>query len=118
MRKGLPLFLFVLAAVAIPTAADNPAWFGTPGPAPLPVLPGGLTRNVAISKPVACGGGNMFVAGDETEVVEARASRSRADAGIVVFEHRAHNQRDELVCRARRTGLMHRRPIDSMGTQS
>jgi acyl dehydratase len=54
----------------------------------------------------------------ETEVVEARASRSRADAGIVVFEHRAHNQRDELVCRARRTGLMHRRPIDSMGTQS
>src|SRR5213080_3213368 len=31
-------------------------------------------------------------------------------AGIVVFEHRAYNQRDELVCRARRTGLMHRRP--------
>lgn len=46
----------------------------------------------------------------ETEVVEARASRSRPDAGLVVFEHRAHNQRAELVCRARRTGLMHRRP--------
>jgi acyl dehydratase len=46
----------------------------------------------------------------ETEVVEARASRSRPDAGLVVFEHRAHNQRNELVCRARRTGLMHRRP--------
>ena len=46
----------------------------------------------------------------ETEVVEARASKSRPDAGIVVFEHRAHNQRDELVCRCRRTGLMHRRP--------
>jgi acyl dehydratase len=46
----------------------------------------------------------------ETEVVEARESRSRPDAGLVVFEHRAHNQRDELVCRARRTGLMHRRP--------
>jgi acyl dehydratase len=46
----------------------------------------------------------------ETEVVEARASRSRPEQGLVVFEHRAFNQRDELVCRARRTGLMHRRP--------
>jgi acyl dehydratase len=46
----------------------------------------------------------------ETEVVEARPSRSRPDCGLVVFEHRAFNQRDELVCRARRTGLMHRRP--------
>jgi acyl dehydratase len=46
----------------------------------------------------------------ETEVVEARASKSRPDAGIVVFEHRAHNQRDELVCRLRRTALMHRAP--------
>ena len=46
----------------------------------------------------------------ETEVVQARPSKSRSDAGIVVFEHRAHNQRDELVCRCRRTGLMHRRP--------
>ena len=32
----------------------------------------------------------------ETEVVEARESRSRPDAGIVVFEHRATNQRGEL----------------------
>lgn len=46
----------------------------------------------------------------ESEVVSARASRSRPGAGIVVFEHRAHNQRDELVCRMRRTGLMHRAP--------
>ncbi|GAA1836301.1 MaoC family dehydratase [Pseudonocardia ailaonensis] len=46
----------------------------------------------------------------ESEVVEARASRSRPGAGVVVFEHRAFNQRDELVCRARRTGLMYRRP--------
>jgi acyl dehydratase len=51
----------------------------------------------------------------ETEVVEARGSKSRPDAGIVVFEHRAYNQRDELVCRARRTGLMHRRPVESPG---
>ncbi|MEV4602012.1 MaoC family dehydratase [Amycolatopsis sp. NPDC049253] len=46
----------------------------------------------------------------ESEVVEARASKSRPRAGIVVFEHRAYNQRGELVCRAKRTGLMHRRP--------
>jgi acyl dehydratase len=46
----------------------------------------------------------------ETEVVEARPSHSRPGAGIVVFEHRAFNQRDELVCQMRRTGLMHRDP--------
>ena len=46
----------------------------------------------------------------ETEVVEARPSRSRPRAGVVVFEHRAFNQRDQLVCRLRRTGLMHRDP--------
>ncbi|MDQ4115964.1 MAG: MaoC family dehydratase [Actinomycetota bacterium] len=46
----------------------------------------------------------------QTEVVETRESKSRPDAGVVVFEHRAYNQRDELVCRVRRTGLMHRRP--------
>ena len=31
----MTLFLLVAAAIAVPTAADNPAWFGTPGPAPL-----------------------------------------------------------------------------------
>jgi hypothetical protein len=35
MRKGLSLVLFVAAAIAMPTAADTTAWFGTPGPAPL-----------------------------------------------------------------------------------
>lgn len=49
----------------------------------------------------------------ETEVVEARESRSRPRAGVVVFEHRAYNQDDVLVCRARRTGLMHRDPQES-----
>ena len=35
-----------------------------------------------------------------------RASRSRAPTqGIVTFEHRGFNQRDELVCRARRNAL-------------
>jgi acyl dehydratase len=46
----------------------------------------------------------------ETTVTELRESRSRPGAGIVVFEHQAFNQRDELVCSARRTALMHRRP--------
>ena len=46
----------------------------------------------------------------ETEVVAARASGSRPDAGIVTFEHRAHNMSDEMVCRARRNALMRKRP--------
>ena len=46
----------------------------------------------------------------ESEVVEVRASRSRPSAGLAVFEHRAHNQRGDLVCSARRTALMRRRP--------
>lgn len=46
----------------------------------------------------------------QTEVVKLRDSRSRPDTGIVVFEHRAFNQRDELVGICQRTALMHRRP--------
>jgi acyl dehydratase len=46
----------------------------------------------------------------ETEVVDTRESRSRSDAGIVFFEHRALNQRQELVARVRRAGLMRKKP--------
>ena len=46
----------------------------------------------------------------ETEVAELRDSRSRPDAGIVTFIHRAFNQRDELVASCRRTGLQRKRP--------
>jgi acyl dehydratase len=46
----------------------------------------------------------------ETEVAELRDSKSRPDAGIVIFVHRAFNQRDELVASCRRTGLQRRRP--------
>jgi acyl dehydratase len=42
----------------------------------------------------------------ETEVVAARASRSRPGQGIVTFEHRATNQRGELVARCLRNALM------------
>lgn len=45
-----------------------------------------------------------------SEVLEVRASRSRPDNGIVVFEHRAFNQRDELVGVCKRSALMLKRP--------
>ncbi len=46
----------------------------------------------------------------ETEVLEARESRSRPDNGIVVFAHRGYNQRNELVMTCKRTALMLKRP--------
>jgi acyl dehydratase len=46
----------------------------------------------------------------ETEVVAARPSGSRPDCGVVTFEHRGFNQRDELVVSCRRVALMRRRP--------
>jgi acyl dehydratase len=45
-----------------------------------------------------------------TTVISTRASQSRPEAGIVVFEHRAFNQRDEEVASCRRSGLMMKRP--------
>ena len=45
-----------------------------------------------------------------TEVISARASASRPGQGVVVFEHRAFNQRDQLVARCRRAALMRCRP--------
>ncbi len=42
----------------------------------------------------------------ETEVAELRESKSRPDNGIVVFIHRAFNQRDELVATCKRSTLM------------
>jgi acyl dehydratase len=46
----------------------------------------------------------------QTEVIDARPSSSRPGQGIVTFEHRAYNQRGELVARCRRAGLMRGRP--------
>lgn len=46
----------------------------------------------------------------ETEVLESRESRSRPNAGIVVFAHRAYNQHEEMVGSCRRSALMLRRP--------
>lgn len=44
----------------------------------------------------------------ETDVVDLRASKSRPNAGIVTFRHRAFNQRGEMVCEALRTALVTR----------
>ena len=45
----------------------------------------------------------------ESEVLELRESRSRPQNGIVVFVHRAFNQRGELVASCKRSALMLRR---------
>jgi acyl dehydratase len=42
----------------------------------------------------------------QSAVVEKRASKSHPESGIVTFEHRAFNQRDEEVASCRRVALM------------
>lgn len=46
----------------------------------------------------------------ETEVLELRGSKSRPNAGIVTFKHRAWNQKGQLVAECKRSGLQLRRP--------
>ena len=46
----------------------------------------------------------------ETKIVDKRESKSKPDRGIVMFEHIARNQRDEIVCSCIRGGMMMRRP--------
>lgn len=46
----------------------------------------------------------------ESDVVELKESRSRPNAGIVIFAHRMINQRDEIVCQCLRTALIARAP--------
>lgn len=46
----------------------------------------------------------------ETRVLDMRASRSRPEAGIVVFSHHLLNQRDETVCECLRSALLHKAP--------
>ena len=45
----------------------------------------------------------------ETEVHALKESRSRPDAGIVTFAHRALNQRGETVCECLRSALVKRK---------
>jgi acyl dehydratase len=46
----------------------------------------------------------------ESEVLEIRESKSRPHNGIVIFAHRAYNQREELVGSCKRSALMLRKP--------
>ena len=65
----------------------------------------GMT-DVKFAKPVFLGDTLRSV----TTVREKRESKSRPEAGIVVFEHRAINQRDEEVASCRRSAFMKKRP--------
>jgi acyl dehydratase len=49
----------------------------------------------------------------ESHVLELRESKSRPENGIVIFEHRGFNQRDEVVCSCKRSALMYRLPKNS-----
>lgn len=46
----------------------------------------------------------------ETEVLELRESKSRPNAGIVTFQHRAFNQDGTLVATCKRSGLQLKKP--------
>ena len=46
----------------------------------------------------------------ESEVLEISESKSRPTQGIVIFSHRAFNQKNELVAICKRSALMHRKP--------
>ena len=45
-----------------------------------------------------------------TEVIDLRESRSRPDAGIVTFLHKAYNQNGEIVASCKRSGLQRKAP--------
>lgn len=51
----------------------------------------------------------------ESEVLQLRESKSRPNAGIVTFAHRAFNQRGELVASCKRMGLQLKRPVADTG---
>lgn len=63
-------------------------------------------EEVKFPKPVLIGDTLRAV----TTVVLKRPSESRPGSGIVVFDHRAYNQRDEEVASCRRAALMLMRP--------
>jgi acyl dehydratase len=65
-----------------------------------------MWEDVRFPRPVLIGG-TLHAA---TTMVSKRESQSREDSGIVVFEHRAFNQRDEEVASCRRAALMLKRP--------
>jgi len=65
----------------------------------------GMT-DVAFPKPVFAGDTIRV----QTSVLSVRESKSRPNAGIVEFEHKALNQQGEVVAACKRAALMHKRP--------
>jgi len=61
---------------------------------------------VKFPRPVFCGDTLRI----ESECVGMRESNSRPNAGLVTWEHRAINQRAEIVCTMKRTALLHKKP--------
>ena len=61
---------------------------------------------VRFPKPVFYGDTLTF----ESECLGLRESKSRPNAGIVTWEHRATNQRGEIVCTMKRTALLLKTP--------
>ncbi|MEJ1968320.1 MAG: MaoC family dehydratase [Rhizomicrobium sp.] len=51
-----------------------------------------------------------------TEVLEIRDSKSRPTQGIILFQHKAINQRGEVVAECKRSALMHRKQIVGSGS--
>jgi acyl dehydratase len=48
----------------------------------------------------------------KTTILGKRLSKSRTDSGIVFFEHVGYNQRDQVVCTCKRSGLMMLAPVE------
>lgn len=46
-----------------------------------------------------------------SEVIELRESKSRPEAGIVTFLHKAFNQHGDLVASCKRSGLQRKKPL-------
>jgi acyl dehydratase len=51
----------------------------------------------------------------KTTILGKRLSKSRTDSGIVFFEHVGYNQRDQVVCTCKRSGLMMLAPTGEAG---
>ena len=54
----------------------------------------------------------------ETEVMTKRDSKSRPDAGLVEFHHRAYNQSGALVAECTRQAFMRKQPVAGSGAKS
>jgi acyl dehydratase len=49
----------------------------------------------------------------ETTILDKRESKSKPDRGIIWFAHQGFNQRNEIICDMKRSGMCMKRPIVS-----